>query len=103
MNLFVGNMSPEITEIELRELFSEFGEVVVAKIVRDKETGLPRGFGFVEMGDKYTAFDAIDNLDATFYKGQIISVKEAKQPNATGGRKPFNSGPKRPFNNNKRP
>ncbi|HXS35692.1 MAG TPA: hypothetical protein VN721_03265 [Flavipsychrobacter sp.] len=78
MNLYVSNISPETSEIDLRQAFSEFGEVVGVKIVKDIETGMPRGFGFVEMADKFSAFDAIDNLDCTFLKGQIIAVKEAK-------------------------
>jgi len=86
MNLYVSNISPETNEIDLREVFSEFGEVVGVKIVKDIETGMPRGFGFVEMADKFSAFDAIDNLDCTFLKGQIIAVKEAKpRANDRGG------------------
>ena len=78
MNLFVGNLSQETTDEDLLNIFSEFGEIISARIVKDNETGLSRGFGFVEMAEKYSAFDAIDNLDCTYLKGQIISVKEAK-------------------------
>lgn len=96
MNLFVGNLNPETTAESLRHLFSEYGEVVSSKIIIDRATGMPRGFGFVEMADKFHAYDAIDNIDSTFFEGNVISVKEAKQNNTSGG----NSGgghAKRPF------
>lgn len=85
MNLFVGNLNPETTEQSLQKIFSEFGEIVSLKIIKDNETGLSKGFGFVEMADKYHAFDAIDNIDMTYFEGQIISVKEAKPKAGPGG------------------
>ncbi len=110
MNLFVGNLNPETVTTNLRQLFSEFGEIVSAKIIIDNATGMSRGFGFVEMADRFHAFDAIDNLDATFFEGNIISVKEAKQNNTKGGggnagKRPFKPRTPRPggtsFNNNR--
>ena len=85
MNLFVGNLHPETSAASLRTLFSQFGEVLSSKVIMDNATGTSRGFGFVEMGDKYHANDAVDNLDQTFFEGNIISVKEAKQSNTKGG------------------
>ncbi len=88
MNLYVGNLSPETTEGDLRTIFSEFGEVVAVKILLDAVTGLPRGFGFVEMADKYHGYDCITNLDMTYYQGNIINVRESKpkgQENTRGG------------------
>ena len=85
MNLFVGNLSPETTAASLRKLFSEFGEIVSSKVIIDNATGMSRGFGFVEMADKFHSYDAIDNLDAIFFEGSVISVKEAKGNNAKGG------------------
>ena len=87
MNLFVGNLNPETTVATLRPIFEAFGEVVSAKIIMDNATGMSRGFGFVEMADKFHSYDAIDNLDCTFFEGNIISVKEAKQNNtkSSGG------------------
>lgn len=88
MNLFVGNLNPDTAVSSMRHLFSEFGEIVSAKIIFDNATGMSRGFGFVEMVDKSQAMDAIDNLDCTYFEGNIISVKEAKQNNTksnTGG------------------
>lgn len=111
MNLFVGNLNPETVVASLRPLFAEFGEVVSAKIIIDNATGMSRGFGFVEMADKFQAFDAIDNIDSTFFEGNIISVKEAKQNNTKSsgghsGNKPFKPRSPRPggsggFNNNR--
>lgn len=78
MNLYVGNLSPETSEKDLNAAFAEFGQVMSVKILIDPSTGLPRGFGFVEMAGRSEAFDAILNLDCTYLKGTIISVKEAK-------------------------
>lgn len=97
MNLFVGNLSPETTEQNLRDIFTEFGNIVSLKIIIDPQTGLPKGFGFVEYDDKFSAYDAIDNIDATYFMGNIISVKEAKtsKPNNRpgGGGRPFQKRP----------
>lgn len=97
MNLFIGNLNPETTAAQLRPLFEEFGEVLSAKIIMDSATGTSRGFGFVEMADKFHSFDAIDNIDGIFFAGNVISVKEAKQNGMSsggnrsgGGSKPFN-------------
>jgi RNA recognition motif-containing protein len=105
MNLFVGNLNPETTVTNLRNLFSEFGEILSAKIIYDNATGMSRGFGFVEMADKFHAFDCIDNIDAIFFEGNVISVKEAKQNNMKPGSKPFKakSGPRAGGFNSSRP
>lgn len=94
MNLFIGNLNPITTEDSLREIFSEFGEIISVKVPIDPETGQPRGFGFVEMADRFESFDAIDNIDGTYFEGQVISVKESKPKNAHGGnnRGGFNRG-----------
>lgn len=85
MNLFVANLHPDTNAEGLKTLFSEFGPIVSAKVIFDSATGTSRGFGFVEMADKMQGFDAIDNLDCSFFEGNIISVKEAKQNNTRGG------------------
>ncbi len=99
MNIFVGNLNPETVAEGLRKLFSEFGEILSAKVIVDNATGMSRGFGFVEMQDNTAAQDAIDNLDFSFFEGNIISVKEAKQSNTRPGQGSYgnNSGGARPF------
>ncbi len=97
MNLYVGNLNPDTTVNHLRDAFGEFGTVVGAKIIRDPLTGMPKGFGFVEMADQTAGIDAIDNLDAAYLCGNIISVKEAKSDK---GKKPT---PKPGFNRVFRP
>lgn len=87
MNLFIGNLNPQTNEESLRTLFSEFGEILSIKIPVDAETGMPRGFGFVEMSDKFEGYDAIDNIDGTYFEGQVITVKESKPKGGAGGRR----------------
>lgn len=88
MNLFVGNLSPDTTNGDLLKLFTEFGYVLSARVIIDPATGRSRQFGFVSMADRFEAFDAIDNLDKTYFQGQIISVKEAKGSKETSGKSP---------------
>lgn len=85
MNIFVGNLNPDTNAEGLRQLFSEFGEILTSKVIFDNATGMSRGFGFVEMASIGASQDAIDNLDMTYFEGNIISVKEAKQNNTGGG------------------
>ena len=94
MNLFIGNLSPETTEQQLKEAFSEFGPVKSVKIIIDPQTGLPKGFGFVEMEERRDGYEAIINLDTTYLKGTIISVKEAKNSKQANSTRP---GQGRPF------
>lgn len=98
MNLFIGNLNPQTTEDSLRELFSEFGEIVSVKVPIDNETGMPRGFGFVEMADRFESFDAIDNIDGTYFEGQVITVKESKPKNQGGGNNRGRGGHRGGFN-----
>ena len=90
MNLFVGNLDKETTEDELSELFSEYGEVRSAKIIRDIYSGDPRGFGFVEFSNKADAINAINEMNGKEFKGQELKVNEAFDKRANdrkGGRK----------------
>lgn len=92
MNLYVSNLNPETSELDLRRIFSEFGEIVSAKVIRDMATGESKGFGFVEMATMTAGHNAIDNLDSTFLQGNVIVVKPAKpNPAKSGGavRKPY--------------
>jgi RNA recognition motif-containing protein len=85
-NLYVGNLPFEVTEDELHELFSTQGQVVSAKVITDRETGRPRGFGFVEMEQAEDAQKAIESLDGQDFKGRNLKVNIAKpRENRSGG------------------
>jgi RNA recognition motif-containing protein len=88
--IYVGNLTFDATEAELRELFSPHGEVQSAQIVTDRDTGRSRGFGFVEMSDGADA--AINALNGQDFKGRNLTVNEAKPREAGGGRGGFRSG-----------
>ena len=78
VKLFIGNLSFKASEDALRDLFSEAGEVVSARIITDRETGRSRGFGFVEMNTKEEADKAIQLFDNYALVGREIKVSEAK-------------------------
>ena len=77
MNIYVSNLG-SATDSDLRELFTSFGEITSAKVINDRDTGAPRGFGFVEMPNKNEATKAIEALNNADYQGQYLSVKEAR-------------------------
>jgi cold-inducible RNA-binding protein len=86
--LYVGNLSYNVTEPELREVFAEGGKnVVEVKVVMDRETGRPRGFAFVEMGSDEEASQAIQTLTGREIQGRAINVSEAREraPRSGGG------------------
>ena len=83
MNIYVGNMSRNTSEDDLRQAFKAFGQVEDIKIIKDKFTGEPRGFGFVEMPTKNEALSAISGLNGKELKGQTLTVNEAR-PRAEG-------------------
>jgi RNA recognition motif-containing protein len=78
MKIYVGNLSFSTTEAELQQVFSQYGEVSDATLVTDRETGRPRGFGFVEMRNDQQAREAINSLDGKEVGGRSIKVNEAK-------------------------
>lgn len=78
MNIYVGNLSFDMTEDDLRQLFSQHGEVASASIIMDRETGRSRGFGFVEMTSQDEAQDAITKLNSSEFMGRTLNVNEAK-------------------------
>jgi len=78
MNIYVGNLSREVTQEELREAFTAFGRVTSVSIVKDKYTGQPRGFGFVEMPATAEAQAAITGLGGKDLKGRRLIVSEAR-------------------------
>ena len=85
MKIYVGNLSREATENDVRHAFERFGQVASATVIRDKMTGAPRGFGFVEMPNKAEADAAISGLNGKELKGQPIVVNEAR-PRSEGRR-----------------
>ena len=83
--IYVGNLAFACTEDELREKFGQFGEVVSARVITDRETGRSKGFGFVEM-DSDNADKAINALNGEEYKGRAMVVNEARpQADNRGG------------------
>lgn len=83
--LYVGNLSFNTTELELRETFSQYGTVAEAKLVTERETGRPRGFAFVEMGSEQDAQRAIDELNGRELDGRALTVNEARERTGGGG------------------
>lgn len=83
-NLFVGNMSFQTTEAEIRALFAPFGQVTRVHVVMDRETGRARGFAFVEMPNDEEAAKAIAGLDGKEFGGRNIKVNEARPKERSG-------------------
>jgi cold-inducible RNA-binding protein len=84
-NLFVGNMSFQTTEGDLRALFEPFGKITRVHIATDRETGRARGFGFVEMANDDEAAKAIAGLDGKEVGGRNLKVNEARPKEDRGG------------------
>ncbi len=80
VNIYVGNLSYDMTDNALKDAFSRYGEVALAKVVFDRDTGRSRGFGFVEMPDGEEARKAIDALNGAELMGRNMRVNEARPP-----------------------
>ena len=86
MNIYVGNLSYEVTDEDLREAFAAFGEVSSARVIRDRDSGRSRGFGFVEMPTQAEAQAAIQGLNGKDLKGRDLNINEARpRPERRGG------------------
>ncbi len=89
VNIYVGNLSYNATESDVREAFEQYGEVSAVNIIMDRETGRPRGFAFVEMPDAQAAKEAIENLNLAEIAGRKVTVNEARpredRPRGGGG------------------
>ncbi len=85
MNIYVGNLSFEATEDQLRQMFGAYGEVTSASIVKDKFSGESRGFGFIEMAGKTEAIAAIKGLNGQDLNGRTLNVNEARPKTEGGG------------------
>lgn len=83
-NLYVGNLSNEVTEEDLKSNFSQIGKVLSVNIIRDKFTSLSRGFGFVEMETEKDAQEAIQRFNGGELRGKTLVVNEAR-PKPQGG------------------
>lgn len=86
MNIYVSNLSFDITDAELAQLFEAHGRVDKASVIKDRDTGRSRGFGFVEMSEKAEAEAAIQAMNGKEIKGRALNVNEARpKPQGAGG------------------
>jgi cold-inducible RNA-binding protein len=84
MNIYVGNLNFKTTEDQIRALFEAYGQVDSVSLITDRQTGRPRGFGFVEMADQAAGQAAIEGLNGKEVDGRNLTVNEA-QPKADRG------------------
>ena len=93
MNIYVGSLSYEVTEDDLKEAFEAFGQVESVSIIKDKYSGQSKGFGFVEMPAKAEAQSAINDLNGKELKGRTLNVNEARpRTESRGGRGGYGGG-----------
>ncbi len=85
MKIYVGNLPYEVTEAELRQEFGTFGKVASVNIIKDRHTGRPRGFGFVDMPTVSEGRAAIAGLNGKAMKGQTLNVNAARSPSDNRG------------------
>jgi RNA recognition motif-containing protein len=90
-NIYVGNLSFDATEEDIRQAFAQHGEVATVNIIQDRETGRSRGFAFVEMPDSTQAKEAIEEVNLADIAGRRVTVNEARpksdRPRKGGGRR----------------
>ena len=93
MNIYIGNISYEVTEEDLQQAFEAFGQVESVRIIKDKYSGQSKGFGFVEMPAKAEAQSAIEGLNGKELKGRTLNVNEARpRTEGRGGRGGYGGG-----------
>jgi RNA recognition motif-containing protein len=92
MNIYVGNLSFQADEQAVGDLFAQYGEVLSVRMITDRETGRPRGFGFVEMASSEEGQAAIDALNGQEHLGRQLNINEAQ---------PRQERPRRSFSNNR--
>ena len=78
MNIYVGNMAYSLTQDQIRDAFEQFGEVESVNVITDRDTGRPKGFGFVEMKNDAEARAAIEGMNGVELAGRSLTVNEAK-------------------------
>jgi cold-inducible RNA-binding protein len=84
-NIYVGNLDFNVTEDELRQAFAAYGQVDTVTILKDRDTGQPRGFGFVEMANDEEAEKAINGINGTQLGSRVLNVNEARPKVNKGG------------------
>ncbi len=92
MNIYIGNMSYDTTEENLRQAYEGYGEVTTVNIIMDRDSGRPKGFAFVEMSGKEEAMAAISGLNGKEMNGRELNVNEAKPKTDSGNRGGGNRG-----------
>jgi cold-inducible RNA-binding protein len=92
MKIYVGNLSYEVTEEDLRMALEQFGKVESIAIIKDKYTGQSKGFGFVEMPSKAEGQSAIEGLNGKDLKGRALNVNEARPRTESRGRGGYGGG-----------
>lgn len=93
MKIYVGNLSYDVAESDLEQAFSEFGEVKSVNLLKDRQTGESKGFGFVEMAEVSEGQTAIKEMNGKEFMGRELKVDQAKEkPARTGGRGGFGGG-----------
>jgi len=96
VKIYVGNLSSDVTDEMILKAFESFGEVTSARVIKDKYSGQPRGFGFVEMPVQSQAQTAIKSLNGKELQGKEMSVNEARprtDRGRSGGQGGYQSGP----------
>ena len=86
MNIYVGNLSYNLTDSDLNDLFAPYGEVLSAKVIMDRYTGRSRGFGFVEMANRSEGEEAVSELNGKEVDTRQLKVNEARPRSDRGGR-----------------
>jgi RNA recognition motif-containing protein len=88
MNIYVGNLAYNVTETDLKDLFSGFGEVAAVNIIKERPSGQSKGFGFVDMPNNSEADKAMKALNGTRFKENLIKLSQAKPPSKRPQRGP---------------
>ena len=101
-NIFVGNLSYGATEDSVRSMFEQYGTVDRVSIITDRETGQPRGFGFVEMSVNADADRAIAELNGREFDGRTLNINEARPKEDRGGGGGFGGNRRGGFGGNRR-
>ena len=86
MNIYVGNLTFDVKEDDLKEAFKQFGEISEVRLIMDKYSGKSKGFGFIEMPSKAEAEKAIEEMNGKEFMGRALNVNEAKPKVDRGGR-----------------